>query len=148
MEPVLGTEIPGLKRFATGKVRDVYDLGDTLLIVATDRISAFDVIMPNGIPDKGRVLTQMSRFWFRNLRPIVSTHYISTDDVYIVKAHRGGGGGPFLRSCGRCWPGEPCWESRRRRFRSNAWCGAIWPVRSGKSIARQAAGPDRSPCMG
>lgn len=83
MEPVLRTEIPGLARFATGKVRDVYDLGDTLLIVATDRISAFDVIMPNGIPDKGRVLTQLSRFWFRNLRPLVSTHYISTDDDYI-----------------------------------------------------------------
>jgi phosphoribosylaminoimidazole-succinocarboxamide synthase len=82
-EPLLTTDIPGLTRFATGKVRDVYDLGDTLLIIATDRISAFDVIMPNGIPDKGRVLTQLSRFWFRALRPLAATHYITTDDDFI-----------------------------------------------------------------
>lgn len=82
--PLLTTEIPGLARFATGKVRDVYDLGDTLLIVATDRISAFDFIMPNGIPDKGRVLTQLSRFWFRTLRPLTATHYITTDDDFIA----------------------------------------------------------------
>lgn len=82
--PLLRSEIPGLPRFTTGKVRDVYDLGDTLLLVATDRISAFDVIMPGGIPDKGRVLTQMSRFWFRRLRPMVCTHYITTDMDYIV----------------------------------------------------------------
>jgi phosphoribosylaminoimidazole-succinocarboxamide synthase len=84
MTPVLTTQIPGLPKFTTGKVRDVYDLGDTLLIVATDRISAFDVIMPNGIPDKGRVLTQLSRFWFLHLRPLVSTHYISTDTAFIA----------------------------------------------------------------
>ena len=82
--PVLTTEIPGLKRFTTGKVRDVYDLGDTLLLVATDRISAFDVVMPNGIPDKGRVLTQLSRFWFRRLRPLVSTHTITFDTFFIT----------------------------------------------------------------
>jgi phosphoribosylaminoimidazole-succinocarboxamide synthase len=97
--PVLKTEIPGLKCFATGKVRDVYDLGDTLLIVATDRISAFDVIMPNGIPDKGRVLTQMSRFWFQHLRPLVSTHYITADDDFIADAIAAAGGevSPELR---------------------------------------------------
>ncbi len=83
--PILTTTIPGLKPFVTGKVRDVYDLGDTLLIVATDRISAFDVIMPNGIPDKGRVLTQLSRYWFLNLRPLVSTHYITTDEDFILE---------------------------------------------------------------
>ena len=49
----------------SGKVRDIYDMGETLLIVATDRISAYDVVMPNGIPDKGRILTQISAFWFR-----------------------------------------------------------------------------------
>ncbi len=85
IEPLLTTDIPGLKKFVTGKVRDVYDLGDTLLIVATDRISAFDVIMPNGIPGKGRVLTQLSRYWFLNLRPIVSTHYITTDIEDIAR---------------------------------------------------------------
>ena len=61
---LLETDIPELPRPHRGKVRDVYDLGDSLLFVATDRISAFDCVMPNGIPDKGRVLTQMSLFWF------------------------------------------------------------------------------------
>ncbi len=61
---LLSTEIPGVKPISRGKVRDIYDLGDKLLFVATDRISAFDCVMPNGIPDKGRVLTQMSLFWF------------------------------------------------------------------------------------
>ena len=90
--PALTTEIPGLRKFVTGKVRDVYDLGDTLLLVASDRISAFDVIMPNGIPDKGRVLTQLSRFWFRQLRPLVTTHYISVDDGYIAQRIEEAGG--------------------------------------------------------
>ena len=98
-EPLLTTDIPGLTRFATGKVRDVYDLGDTLLIVATDRISAFDAIMPNGIPDKGRVLTQLSRFWFHALRPLAATHYITTDDDFIALriAEAGGTLTPELR---------------------------------------------------
>lgn len=61
---LLETEISGLPRPHRGKVRDIYDLGDTLLFVATDRISAFDCVMPNGIPDKGRILTAMSLFWF------------------------------------------------------------------------------------
>ena len=61
---LLETELPGLPAPHRGKVRDVYDLGDTLLFVATDRISAFDCVMPNGIPDKGKVLTAMSLFWF------------------------------------------------------------------------------------
>ena len=80
---VLTTEIPGIRRFNTGKVRDVYDLGDALLLVTTDRISAFDVIMPNGIPDKGRVLTQLSRYWFLNIRAMVSTHYITTSIGFL-----------------------------------------------------------------
>ena len=81
--PVLTTSLPGLRRFATGKVRDVYDLGDSLLLVVSDRISAFDCVMPNGVPDKGRVLTQMSLFWFRALRPLVATHCITTDLDFI-----------------------------------------------------------------
>jgi len=80
---VLSTNIPGLPRFATGKVRDVYDLGRSLLIVATDRISAFDVVMPTGIPDKGKVLTQLSRFWFLHLRPFIANHYITADPAFI-----------------------------------------------------------------
>jgi phosphoribosylaminoimidazole-succinocarboxamide synthase len=89
---VLSTEIPGLKKFISGKVRDVYDLGDSLLLVASDRISAFDVIMPNGIPDKGRVLTQLARFWFRTLRPIAVTHYITCDDAFIASKIESAGG--------------------------------------------------------
>ncbi len=62
-----------------GKVRDIYDLGDSLLIVATDRISAFDVILPDGIPNKGKVLTQISAFWFRKLSDRVQNHFLSVE---------------------------------------------------------------------
>jgi len=81
---ITSTDIQGLKKFRTGKVRDVYDLGDELLIVATDRISAFDVIMPNGIPDKGRVLTQLSLFWFDLTKNVVDNHLITADADEIV----------------------------------------------------------------
>src|SRR5581483_822680 len=78
MEAILQTNLPFPVR--RGKVRDVYDLGDSLLIVATDRISAFDCIMPNGIPDKGKVLTALSLFWFGKLAELkVPTHLIETD---------------------------------------------------------------------
>jgi phosphoribosylaminoimidazole-succinocarboxamide synthase len=73
------TEFEALTLKGRGKVRDIYDLGDRLLIVASDRISAFDVIMPNPIPDKGRVLTQLSRFWFDLTKDIVPNHVISTE---------------------------------------------------------------------
>jgi phosphoribosylaminoimidazole-succinocarboxamide synthase len=73
------TEFESLTLKARGKVRDIYDLGDRLMIVTTDRISAFDVVMPSLIPDKGRVLTQLSRFWFNETAPIVPNHLISTD---------------------------------------------------------------------
>ncbi|MGQ9508189.1 MAG: phosphoribosylaminoimidazolesuccinocarboxamide synthase [Thermodesulfobacteriota bacterium] len=73
------TEFKGLKLKGRGKVRDIYDLGDRLLIVATDRISAFDVIMPNPIPDKGRVLTQLSKFWFNLTQNLIPNHLLSTE---------------------------------------------------------------------
>ena len=76
---VLETNLAGLKPPKRGKVRDIYDLGDTLLIVATDRISAFDVVLPNAVPEKGRVLTQISKFWFSQTETIVKNHLISTD---------------------------------------------------------------------
>jgi phosphoribosylaminoimidazole-succinocarboxamide synthase len=63
----------------SGKVRDLYDLGDSMLIVATDRISAFDVVLPDGIPNKGKVLTQISAFWFEKLSSVVPNHVIATD---------------------------------------------------------------------
>jgi phosphoribosylaminoimidazole-succinocarboxamide synthase len=71
------THFDGLEPAARGKVRDIYDLGDKLLIVATDRLSAFDVVMPTGIPDKGRVLTQLSLFWFNLLKDVVPNHVLS-----------------------------------------------------------------------
>ena len=74
------TDLPGLKLRGRGKVRDIYELGDRLLIVATDRLSAFDVILPTPIPDKGRVLTQISMFWFEKLSGIVPNHVISASD--------------------------------------------------------------------
>jgi len=76
---VLETSLSGLKPPKRGKVRDIYDLGDSLLIVATDRISAFDVVLPNAIPEKGRVLTQISKYWFSKTEKIVRNHLISTD---------------------------------------------------------------------
>jgi len=80
---ILETSLTGVERFSQGKVRDVYRVGDRLLIVATDRISAFDFILPTGIPDKGRVLTQMSVFWFDFLRDVTETHFITADvDTY------------------------------------------------------------------
>ena len=74
------TDFAGLKLRARGKVRDIYELGDRLLIVATDRLSAFDVILPTPIPDKGRVLTQLSLFWFDKLAKIVPNHVISASN--------------------------------------------------------------------
>jgi phosphoribosylaminoimidazole-succinocarboxamide synthase len=75
---VIRTEFPELPQPKRGKVRDIYDLGDKLLIVATDRISAFDVVLPNGIPKKGIVLNQISRFWFEQTTEIAPNHLIST----------------------------------------------------------------------
>ena len=74
------TQFAGLTPAARGKVRDIYDLGDKLLIVATDRLSAFDVILPTPIPDKGRVLTQLSLFWFNLLKDVIPNHVLSATD--------------------------------------------------------------------
>ena len=85
--PLVETAFPDLRLLRRGKVRDVYDLGDQLLIVATDRISAFDHVLGSGIPDKGRVLTQISAFWFERLREVVPNHLVSTaPDEYPAPA--------------------------------------------------------------
>ncbi|MGO4881422.1 MAG: phosphoribosylaminoimidazolesuccinocarboxamide synthase [Bryobacteraceae bacterium] len=76
---ILRTELPGIERHAQGKVRDVYHVDGQLLIVATDRISAFDYILPTGIPDKGKVLNQLSIFWFDFLRELTPTHFITAN---------------------------------------------------------------------
>ena len=81
--PLLSLDLPGVKKIKSGKVREMFDLGHCLLMVATDRISAFDCIMPNGIPRKGEVLTQISHFWFDQLAAIVANHRLarSTDPL-------------------------------------------------------------------
>ena len=78
MQPVTKTDLP-LKLFSKGKVRDTYELGDNLLMVATDRLSAFDVVFSQGIPYKGIVLTELSRFWFEHLRGVVKNHLLPLD---------------------------------------------------------------------
>ena len=86
---ILETKLDGIERFSQGKVRDVYRIGDRLLIVATDRISAFDSVLPTGIPDKGRVLTQISVFWFDFLRGVTPTHLLSANvDEYPAELRR------------------------------------------------------------
>ncbi|MFI5057083.1 MAG: phosphoribosylaminoimidazolesuccinocarboxamide synthase [Candidatus Acidiferrales bacterium] len=80
MRVIKETRFSGITPVARGKVRDIYDLGDKLLIVATDRLSAFDVVLPTPIPDKGRVLTQLSLFWFNLLKDVVPNHVLSATD--------------------------------------------------------------------
>ena len=91
MSAVFETNLPGLKLLARGKVRDVYDLGDKLLIVSTDRLSAFDAVLPTPIPDKGRVLNGLSRFWFSFLGDNPRNHLITADIAQMghgLEAHR------------------------------------------------------------
>src|SRR2546427_8440572 len=76
-EPLLQIDLPGIRKVKSGKVREIFDLGEALLLVATDRISAFDCIMPNGIPRKGEVLTQLSHFWFDQMNAIVANHRLA-----------------------------------------------------------------------
>jgi len=78
-EVITKTDFPDLKLLMRGKVRDVYEVGDNLLIVTTDRVSAFDVVLPNGIPGKGRVLNQISIFWFKQMTGIIDNHLVATD---------------------------------------------------------------------
>jgi phosphoribosylaminoimidazole-succinocarboxamide synthase len=75
-EPLLSLELPGIPKVRSGKVREIFDLGEAFLLVATDRISAFDCIMPNGIPRKGEVLTQLSHFWFERFASLIPNHLL------------------------------------------------------------------------
>jgi phosphoribosylaminoimidazole-succinocarboxamide synthase len=78
---ILSVQLPGIPKLKSGKVRELFDLGDQLLLVATDRISAFDVIMPNGIPHKGEVLTRISHFWFDRMHELVADHRVAPADA-------------------------------------------------------------------
>jgi len=95
---VTATELHPLVCYKRGKVRDIYEVGDRLLIVATDRISAFDVVLLTGIPDKGRVLTELSRFWFSRTRDIVPNHFLTTGEAACRPF------GDWRGSRGRCIP--------------------------------------------
>ena len=75
---LMEAKLPGVKQVGRGKVRDIFEVSENLLIVATDRLSAFDVVLPDPIPDKGRVLTQLSRFWFERFRDVVPNHVVAT----------------------------------------------------------------------
>ena len=77
--PITKTDLAGVKLHGRGKVRDIYDIGEHFLIVATDRLSAFDVVLPTPIPNKGKVLTQMSGFWFDHFKDFVPNHLVSID---------------------------------------------------------------------
>jgi len=89
MDSLWQTTMPDVKLFSRGKVRDVYDLDDRLLIVATDRLSAFDYVLPDPIPGKGAVLTRMSLFWFEHLKDVVRNHFVTADvDAYPEHLHK------------------------------------------------------------
>jgi phosphoribosylaminoimidazole-succinocarboxamide synthase len=85
--PLLRFDAPELKKLRSGKVREVFDLGDRILFVVSDRISAFDVIMADGVPDKGRVLNQISLFWFDHLKKVAPHHFLTTDLGEIGRRH-------------------------------------------------------------
>jgi phosphoribosylaminoimidazole-succinocarboxamide synthase len=97
LQAVIETRFPGLTLLGRGKVRDIYEVDGKLLLVATDRLSAFDVVLPDGIPGKGKVLTQISAFWFRKLADVVPNHMISVDVMDFP---------PPARSCGEALAGR------------------------------------------
>src|SRR5579859_4077399 len=110
---------------ARGKVRDIYDLGDRLLLVATDRLSAFDVVMPTPIPDKGRVLTQLSLFWFDLLKDVIPNHVLSATQFPA----------PFDRFRDEL-AGRSMVVTKTTPLPSNAWRAAISPAPVGRNIRR------------
>ena len=93
--------LPGLRLFNRGKVRDIYDLGDNLLLVATDRISAFDIMLPTLIPDKGKILTALSEFWFGIVQDLVPHHSITNVSIEFPA--------PCLPHNASHWRAERCW---------------------------------------
>ena len=115
--PEAAAELAGLTLHSRGKVREMYDLGDRLLMVASDRISAYDVVLPTPIPDKGKVLTGLSVFWFERTADIVPNHLLSAPTC------------PTRRAAAR-------WSSRSSRSSpSSAWCAATCRARAGRNTA-------------
>ena len=129
--PLMETKLPGVPLWRRGKVRDVYDLGDELLVVATDRLSAFDVVLPTGIPGKGILLTQMSLFWFDLLKDVVPHHVLSADVAEYPAELR-----PLRATSSRA---ARCWSSRPTCCRSSASCAATSPARASRTTSGPAA---------
>ena len=123
--PIIQTTLGPRPPDRHGKVRDIYDFGDRLLIVATDRISAFDYVLGSGIPDKGKVLTQISAFWFERLRGIVANHLLSLDPANRSRTPR--------RRRRRCCAGRSMLVQRPSRCRSSASRAAICRDRGGRT---------------
>jgi len=118
------TSLPGVQFLNRGKVRDLYEVGDRLLIVATDRLSAFDVVLPTPIPDKGRVLTQLSLFWFDLLRDVIPNHVLPAADFPPeLAAYRAQLDGRSML----CQKQSPC--------RLSVSCVATYPAPDGRIIA-------------
>ncbi len=125
MTALLTTNLGATPLLGRGKVRDLYAVGDDLLLVATDRISAFDHVLATGIPGKGKILTQISLFWFDLLKDLVPNHLITADVAPVSR-----------RACSPMpinWKAAPCWSSGPGCSRWSAWRAATWPVRAGRS---------------
>ncbi len=117
MKPVYESRIASLPLLGRGKVRDIYAVGDDkLLIVTTDRLSAYDVILPTPVPEKGRVLTELANFWFERLKGIVPNHLTGIDPQAVVA------------------PGER--DEVRGRCRWKPWCAVISRARVGRNTRR------------
>ena len=125
MPTLIATEFEDLQLYARGKVRDLYAVGDLLLLVATDRISAFDHVLATGIPGKGRVLTQISLFWFDYLSDLVPNHLVTADvEKYPAQLR------PYAERV--AWTGR-CWSTVPACFPLSAWSGDISPAPAGRT---------------
>ena len=123
------TNLHSLPLLARGKVRDIYAVGaDRLLMVASDRLSAFDVVMKAPVPGKGRLLTQMALFWFEHLKRIVPNHLTGRS------ARKRWSRPTKWRRC----RGARCSSSASSRCPAKRWCAATWPARAGRNTARAA----------
>ena len=137
--PQSSIDLHGIKKLRSGKVREVFDLGETLLFVVTDRISAFDFILPDPIPDKGAVLNQISAFWFKRFDDIRNHFVTATFDEFPKELQ------PFREQLA----GRSMIVRRPSHCQWNASCVVIWPVPGGKSIRRSqssAASSFRQDC--
>jgi phosphoribosylaminoimidazole-succinocarboxamide synthase len=147
MTPVYETHLP-LPLHARGKVRDTYALGDALLMIATDRLSAFDVVLPTPIPDKGRILTQLSVFWFRRFESWMPHHLISAEWADIADALRQAGLNPDEYR--ETLDGRTMLVKRATPIPSSASRGATSRDRCGRSIVRRGSSRTETPscCTG